>query len=153
MLETGIHLLTLCAGCDQPDYRSGQGYAPSCPGGRYVFGGERSCRVIARARCGGSSEKKLMGREAGSLVGLEHVIRPAILSRNAQIRVYRSLAVIDIGKGRLRRARPDAHVVSSSVHATHSTGVHVAIHQKPFMTMVQIEPGGEQSGRRLHDSA
>ena len=79
MLEARIHLLVLAAGVDQlhggPRRSGAAGYLT---GSRHILGGIDACRVVGRTGRGGAPKYELMGREAGSLVGLEHIVRPAI---------------------------------------------------------------------------
>ena len=95
-----------------------------------------------------------MRRETGTLIGLEHIIRPAVLRRHRKIRVQDAGPVIDESKLRLLGTAAGAGNLARSIHTAHARSrVGVAHLDKRGVRVAQIVPIRQSDGGRLRDSA
>src|SRR5205823_11556793 len=60
-----------------------------------VLRGESALVVVGEARCRGPAEKKLMGGKTRALIGLKHVIGPAVVLGDEQVWVDQAVGIVD----------------------------------------------------------
>src|SRR5579863_207953 len=108
MFITGIEkLILLAAGVDQRRGRTGRCGASRLHSTR-ILRGEDADRIVEWGRRRGSAEEELVGREAGALIRLEHVVGPPVLCGQLQIGIEDTVGVVDKPELRLRRAGANA---------------------------------------------
>src|SRR5215467_14056027 len=95
MFEAWIGRLVLPAGRNQPDECAFQSDA-SCRSGRSarVLCGEDTNRIVDGIGRRSPAKNELMGGKAGSLIGLEHVVGPAILRREFEVRIQNASRIV-----------------------------------------------------------
>ena len=92
-----------------------------------------------------------MGRKARSLVGLEHVVRPAVLRRQLQIRYQGAVRVVDLAPLLVPRT---GFAAGAAVHlADGRPRRQIALPDPPVMRMIQIARVRKRHYLRLDRSA
>ena len=86
-----------------------------------------------------------MGRKAGTLIGLEHIIGPPILCRQLEVRGNRVVRIGHVSKLRLRRAGARALYIARTIHLTCAGyGVLIALRNESRMRMTEIVLVGQR---------
>src|ERR1700752_3177821 len=95
MFEAWIDRLVLPAGRNQPDECSGQSDA-SCRSGRStrVLCGEDASCIVGGIGRRSPAKNELVSGKAGSLISLEHVVGPAVLHREFEVRIQNTSRIV-----------------------------------------------------------
>src|SRR6516165_8257102 len=95
MFEAGIDRLVLSAGRNQPDKCPCQSDA-SCRSGRStrVLCGEDAGSIVGGIGCRSPAKNELVSGKAGSLISLEHVVGPAVLRREFEVRIQNASRIV-----------------------------------------------------------
>src|SRR5215468_4307423 len=99
MFETGIDARVLDAGGRRLDEFNP---CPACRNAScdcpilHILRREDSLRIVERTGRGGSPENKLMCWKAWPLIGLKHIVRPAVLGGQFEIRIQYARRIIHI---------------------------------------------------------
>src|SRR5215470_19652481 len=95
MFEAWIGRLVLPAGRNQPDECPFQSDA-SCRSGRstHVLCGEDANSIVDGIGRRSPAKNELVGRKAGSLIGLEHIVGPAILRCEFEVRIQNASRIV-----------------------------------------------------------
>src|ERR1700751_4231721 len=104
MFEAWIGRLVLSAGRNQLDECPFESDA-SCRSGRStrVLCGEDTNRIVDGIGCRSPAKNELIGRKAGALIGWEHIVGPAILRREFEVRIQNACRIVP--ELELRRGR------------------------------------------------
>lgn len=117
---------------------------------RYEYTGS----IIGRTGSRSAAEKKLMGRETGTLVGLEHIVRKTVLRRQIEVWIHDSRGIVDICKLWPGGASSAATInVCRAIHQAGSGGAKIAHRNKSAVIMIQIVAIGQRDGNRLSRAA
>src|SRR5580700_5733111 len=94
-----------------------------------------------------------MGRKTRPLVGLEHIVRPAVLSRHGEVRGDDVLGIVDVSELKLRPgAGACASDVAGTVHLANSFRIRVAHRRESLMGVAQIVLVRKRDGAGLGDA-